>query len=60
MAHRADVPAPAETTAEAVAPKPIELEAYQSPAVIDLGSVREATQGSAKNGKADVSTQYYN
>jgi len=60
MAQRADVPTPAESTAEVAEPAPTGLEAYESPAIIDLGSVREVTQGSAKNGRADATNQFYN
>jgi hypothetical protein len=38
---------------------PAGLSEYESPAVVDLGSVRGATLGSASTGSADMNGQFY-
>lgn len=45
---------------ETLVPAECAVEVYQSPVVVDLGSVRDLTQGSTKNGKCDATSQYYN
>jgi len=60
MKHRLDPPAQELSALDVPAPTQAEVAVYESPAVTDLGSVREVTQGNAKNGECDVTTQYYN
>jgi hypothetical protein len=60
MTHRDDASAQELGPSEPLARGPVEGAAYESPVIVDLGSVREVTQGSAKNGECDATTQYYN
>lgn len=60
MTDRDDPRAQERSEPEAPAPTPAAVEVYQSPVVVDLGSVRELTRGSAKNGSCDATSQYYN
>lgn len=39
--------------------EPEEVDSYEPPVIIDLGSVREATLGSSSSGNADANSQYY-
>jgi hypothetical protein len=57
---RAQERSESEALAATRAPAPAAVEVYESPAIIDLGSVRELTRGSAKNGSCDATNQYYN
>lgn len=59
MTHRVDPPGRDLSTPEPRAPEQVVAEAYESPAVLDLGSVREVTQGNASDGQHDETTQYF-
>ena len=60
MTHGVDPSAQEHREPEAPTPAPAVTEAYESPALLDLGSVRKVTQGNAKNGSCDATSEYYN
>lgn len=60
MTQRDDPSAPEPGSSEAQVRGQVEGDVYESPVILDLGSVREVTQGSAKSGECDATTQYYN
>lgn len=60
MTQRDDASAQEPRSSEAQVRAQAESSVYESPVIVDLGSVREVTQGSAKSGECDATTQYYN
>lgn len=59
MAHSDDAPVPEEGESGIHASVEDFYDMYESPAVVDLGSVRQATQGNANDGNADATNQFY-